>query len=239
MRKYFTWRCIGLHVLALILVPAFLLAGWWQYEVAKGGNDLSWVYTVEWPLFAVYALYMWWKLIHDQSVPFDRLWARKQRAAAEASGTPIHQIPGWATDKELSRAVQAASLGGHAALARTRTDALEGRHQREDRAETESLESVGAATDRGVGVSPDHDTAVIEARVLGVKVERNEELDAYNRYLFELNLNNPPKQWALPRRRSRMRRPPAPGQPGSPQSTVTEEGTRPELSSGGAPEERT
>ena len=30
---------------------------------------MSWVYTFEWPLFAAYATYMWWKLLHDEPVP--------------------------------------------------------------------------------------------------------------------------------------------------------------------------
>lgn len=110
MRKYFTWRCIGLHLLLVVLVPTFLLAGWWQYHVALGGNDLSWVYTFEWPFFAVYAVYVWWKMIHDRTTMLDRLWAVKARAAADAEGKPLHQIPGWAMDKGLSRDVVRASL---------------------------------------------------------------------------------------------------------------------------------
>jgi hypothetical protein len=31
------------------------------------GNTLSWVYTFEWPFFAGYAIYMWWKLLHEES----------------------------------------------------------------------------------------------------------------------------------------------------------------------------
>jgi hypothetical protein len=38
---------------------------WWQVSRALGGNELSWVYTFEWPLFGTYAVYMWWKLVHD------------------------------------------------------------------------------------------------------------------------------------------------------------------------------
>src|SRR5579862_5211110 len=110
MGKYFTRRCIGLHALTFVLVGSFLVATWWQYESARGGNGLSWAYTFEWPAFAVYAVYMWWKLIHDQRTAFDRLWAAKQHAAADAFGTPLHQIPGWALDKTLSRAVVAASI---------------------------------------------------------------------------------------------------------------------------------
>ncbi len=29
------------------------------------GNTLSWAYVFEWPIFAGYAVYMWWKLIHE------------------------------------------------------------------------------------------------------------------------------------------------------------------------------
>lgn len=206
MRQYFTRRCIVLHLLLLILVPAFGLASWWQYEVARSGNDLSWVYTVEWPLFAVYAVYVWWKLIHDRSTPLDRLWARHQRAAAEASGMPIHQIPGWARDKELSQAVRAASTGAgrRVALSSHRRNALGSGDQ--------EVAGGGAAPrpvppeanqDHDVAIPSDHDPAVIEARILGVKVEVDEELEAYNQYLFELNWNGPPKRWKLPRRRPR------------------------------------
>src|SRR5580658_2387595 len=53
---------------------------------------------------------MWWRLIHDQRTAFDRLWAARQHAAADKFGTPLHQIPGWALDKSLSRAVVAASI---------------------------------------------------------------------------------------------------------------------------------
>jgi hypothetical protein len=33
---------------------------------ALGGNTLSWAYVFEWPIFAVFALYMWWNLLHGQ-----------------------------------------------------------------------------------------------------------------------------------------------------------------------------
>jgi hypothetical protein len=33
---------------------------------ALGGNTLSWAYVFEWPIFAAFALYMWWHLLHGQ-----------------------------------------------------------------------------------------------------------------------------------------------------------------------------
>ncbi len=58
-------RAIRLHITLVIVFPACLLLGWWQLNVALSGNSLGWVYTFEWPMFAVYAVYMWWRLLHD------------------------------------------------------------------------------------------------------------------------------------------------------------------------------
>ncbi len=33
---------------------------------ALDGNTLSWAYVFEWPIFAGFALYMWWNLLHGQ-----------------------------------------------------------------------------------------------------------------------------------------------------------------------------
>ena len=241
MKKYLTRRCIGLHALVLVLVPAFLLAGWWQYHVALGGNDLSWVYTVEWPFFAVYAVYIWWKLIHDESTPLDRLWAARQRAAADAEGRPLHEIPGWATDKALSREVHRASRDAarHPSLSGPHLEALgvrgldvqglgvqglglrgldvqglgvqgldvQGRRpaglmpggsDREDELGTASASPAPTRDDGAVGPVE----GVIDAQVLEVKANVDEELEAYNRYLFQLSRSGPAKRWG-PRRTRR------------------------------------
>ncbi len=53
------------HLTALVVVPGCLALGWWQVTRALSGNSLSWAYVFEWPIFAAYAVYMWWKLTHD------------------------------------------------------------------------------------------------------------------------------------------------------------------------------
>jgi len=58
-------RAIKLHVVILIVVPAFLALCLWQISRALGGNTLSWAYVFEWPLFAGYAVYMWWRFVHE------------------------------------------------------------------------------------------------------------------------------------------------------------------------------
>jgi len=80
-----TWwspRAIRLHLTLLVLVPGFLWLGEWQLRRALTGNGLSWAYTVEWPLFAAYAVVMWWKLLHEDE---ERTRSRaKPRKAADA-----------------------------------------------------------------------------------------------------------------------------------------------------------
>jgi hypothetical protein len=65
-------RAVSLHVALIVFLPACGALTWWQASRALGGNTLSWVYTFEWPIFAAYATYMWWKLVHDEPAPAPR-----------------------------------------------------------------------------------------------------------------------------------------------------------------------
>jgi hypothetical protein len=64
-KVWFSRRAIKLHVVILIVVPAFLALCLWQVSRALGGNSLSWAYVFEWPIFAAYAVYMWWRFVHE------------------------------------------------------------------------------------------------------------------------------------------------------------------------------
>ena len=197
MRKYFTWRCIGLHALVLVIVSGFLFLGHWQYDAAMHGNELSWAYTVEWPLFAIYAVYMWWQLIHDKTTPFDKLRAAKERSAAAAAGTPPQEIAGWALDKKLSRdrdrgqprdrAVRRPRIRGT-----TRRSRLAG--EWDGPAPMAGAESGGEGS-AGPGTTLDDTGRVVDADVVNVSVNEDEDLRAYNRYLAELARRDPPKRW--------------------------------------------
>jgi hypothetical protein len=93
VRRYFAPRLIGMHVTLLVILPTFAWLTWWQLGRALGGNTLSWAYTFEWPLFAGYAVYVWWQLIHDRSTGVPRLPAA---SGAEESGGEGILEPGWA-----------------------------------------------------------------------------------------------------------------------------------------------
>jgi DNA-binding transcriptional regulator of glucitol operon len=64
-KVWFSRRAVKLHVVILIVVPAFLALCLWQVSRALGGNSLSWAYVFEWPIFAAYAVYMWWRFVHE------------------------------------------------------------------------------------------------------------------------------------------------------------------------------
>jgi hypothetical protein len=49
----------------LIIVPTFAGLCAWQVDRALSGNQLSWAYVFEWPFFAGYAIYMWWRFLHE------------------------------------------------------------------------------------------------------------------------------------------------------------------------------
>jgi DNA-binding transcriptional regulator of glucitol operon len=59
-------RALKLHAVILVVVPACLALCVWQVDRALNGNSLSWAYVFEWPLFAGYAIYMWWRFVHEK-----------------------------------------------------------------------------------------------------------------------------------------------------------------------------
>ena len=59
-------RWIGWHLLMVVSFAGMLWLGDWQFRRAVSGNGLSWAYTFEWPLFAVFAVVFWARTIRDE-----------------------------------------------------------------------------------------------------------------------------------------------------------------------------
>ncbi|GAC1530256.1 MAG: hypothetical protein NVS3B12_04580 [Acidimicrobiales bacterium] len=57
-------RTCLLSAAVLLVVGGCLSAAVWQLQRARSGNVLSYAYVVEWPLFAVAAVVMWWQALH-------------------------------------------------------------------------------------------------------------------------------------------------------------------------------
>jgi len=62
------------------------LAFWFELRRAEGGNSLSWAYVFEWPLLAVFAVYMWWKMLHPDVEVAAKRMATKAALAPEFDG---------------------------------------------------------------------------------------------------------------------------------------------------------
>jgi hypothetical protein len=70
-------------------VYGMLALGDWQWHRAESGNALSWAYTFEWPIFAVFAVVFWAKTIRDEFHP-----PVTTGPAAEDIELPAGAIPG-------------------------------------------------------------------------------------------------------------------------------------------------
>ncbi|MET8148182.1 hypothetical protein ACIBSW_31375 [Actinoplanes sp. NPDC049668] len=80
MRRLWTPAWIARHALALVLVAGFLGLGWWQFSRATGGNAISWGYTFEWPVFAAFVVFLWFREVQQER--------RAGRAAAQDAPEP-------------------------------------------------------------------------------------------------------------------------------------------------------
>jgi hypothetical protein len=96
-RVWLTPRALKLHAVILVVVPGFMALCIWQLSRALGGNELSWAYVFEWPFFAAYAVYMWWRFVHE--APDDG--AAASSGTSDVPGQPHPQLapePGAADD---------------------------------------------------------------------------------------------------------------------------------------------
>ncbi|MBM0231804.1 hypothetical protein JNW91_08000 [Micromonospora sp. STR1_7] len=84
MRWLWTPAWIARHVAMAVLVVGFLGLGWWQISRATAGNSLSWGYAVEWPVFAGFVVYVWWREVK---------LARRRAAEADAPPADLADVP--------------------------------------------------------------------------------------------------------------------------------------------------
>jgi hypothetical protein len=99
-RFLITPRWLGWHLFAAGSFVGMLWLGDWQFRRAMSGNGLSWAYTFEWPLFAVFAVVFWARTIRDEF----RIRRGEMPAPAAASGEPSGLAPGPVTAVQTSPA---------------------------------------------------------------------------------------------------------------------------------------
>jgi hypothetical protein len=82
--RWLSKRAVSLHFAVLVVVPGCAVAAWWQVNRAQDGNNLSYVYSVMWPLFGILGLCFWWLLIHTDYDTVGLKGMRRQQALTHA-----------------------------------------------------------------------------------------------------------------------------------------------------------
>ena len=103
-------RWLGWHLLMVVSFWGMLWLGDWQFRRALAGNGLSWAYTFEWPLIAVFAVVFWAKTVRDEfrirrgEMPDPREAAEAERLPAGVTGsvqaTSVQAGPGSPDENE-------------------------------------------------------------------------------------------------------------------------------------------
>lgn len=92
---------IKFHVLLVVVVGSCLALGWWQLNRALSGNELSWLYTFEWPFFAGYACFIWYKIIQSRNQEKD-LQLSISNSSSERSAQRFYDQIDDSDDPELA-----------------------------------------------------------------------------------------------------------------------------------------
>jgi DNA-binding transcriptional regulator of glucitol operon len=101
--KYFSRRAIGVHLALVAWLAMCASAAWWQVGRAIQGNSLSFLYAIEWPLFAVLGFLGWFALLNLEKVTEGQRRAREEyeemmrdKAQAERAAAASEEDPALA-----------------------------------------------------------------------------------------------------------------------------------------------
>lgn len=86
--RWFSGPAMRLHAAMLAGVALAGAATWLEWTRAREGHAIAWVYTFEWPLFALLGLYLWWRLLHPAEQPEQRPGPGPDGAASRARPDP-------------------------------------------------------------------------------------------------------------------------------------------------------
>lgn len=62
-QRVWTRQNLRYHAAFWPAIAFCLAAGWFELTRARHGHTIAWVYTFEWPLFAVVFAWMWWQVV--------------------------------------------------------------------------------------------------------------------------------------------------------------------------------
>jgi hypothetical protein len=187
VRQWVKPRSLLLHLAFLLIVAGCAVAADWQIHRAVQGNLLSYMYSVEWPFFAVVAGIGWWQMVHDTPEDIAARKAHHAKMRAASAAVAARSLP------RSARAITVASEDvGSPALDPGSAGALsQGGIRGSFLAPRQGAEVELVSADR------DLEAVLLEAE--DADVDPDDQLAAYNRYLAMLALHGKPKTWRNPR----------------------------------------
>jgi hypothetical protein len=174
-----------LHLAFVVVAGGCLLAAWWQVHRAMAGNTLSYLYSVEWPAFAVVAGIGWWQMFHD--TPEDIAERKQHHARVRAASVAV--VARTLPRSALALTVKSADAGQNA-LPPGGAPALGTGDASSDATALVPIRPVPAVDDL---------RAELEAALLDPEDDPTDDLAAYNRYLALLAVRGQAKTWRNPR----------------------------------------
>ncbi len=91
-----------MHITLAVVLALCLAAFWFELRRALGGNELSWAYVFEWPIFAVFGVYMWWTTLHQ-----NRRKRRKGPTPKVVAPEHVQMLKNWQDHQRSLAAAQA------------------------------------------------------------------------------------------------------------------------------------
>jgi hypothetical protein len=97
---------VKLHLTLAGGLALCIAAFYFELLRALGGNSLSWAYVFEWPILAVFAVYMWWTMLHQNRR------SRRRPKAPTVAPEHVQMLKAWQehlkamadTEREIQRA---------------------------------------------------------------------------------------------------------------------------------------
>src|SRR5215469_12611437 len=107
-RVLVTPRWLSWHAFAVVAFAGMWWLGDWQFRRAMAGNSLSWAYTFEWPIFAIFGAVFWVKTVRDELKP------AKPAPAAPITLPARARTPGQGDGDDARADADAGQYGGPA-----------------------------------------------------------------------------------------------------------------------------
>ncbi|MFC0098102.1 hypothetical protein ACFFKH_11230 [Micromonospora marina] len=93
MERLWTPAWIVRHVAMVVLVAGCLGMGWWQVTRAAGGNAISFGYAIEWPVFAGFVIFVWWREVRQALRATDPAPPAGPAPSVTAGAEPVAATP--------------------------------------------------------------------------------------------------------------------------------------------------